>query len=90
MDKLAANPDVQARRDDSYTFTTTVGGLIDIAGQDTVKAFLENRAAEASYKPEYELSVDNIVGYWLHLLAFIAAFALLSTITLEFIDKDKR
>ncbi len=90
VDKLAANPDVQARRDERHAFSTTVGGLIDIVGQDTVKAFLEDRAAEASYKPEYELSKGNIVDYWLHLMAFIAAFALLSTITLEFIDKDKR
>ena len=90
VDRLAANPDVQAHRDDSYAFTTTVGGLIDIAGEDAVKTFLEDKAAEASYKPEYEQSVDRIVDYWLHLLAFIAAFALLSTVTLEFIDKDKR
>ena len=90
VDRLAANPDVQAHRDDSYAFSTTVGGLIDIVGEDAVKTFLEDKAAEASYKPEYELSKDNIVAYWLHLIAFIAAFALLSTVTLEFIDKDKR
>ena len=90
VDRLAANPDVQAHRGDSYAFSTTVGGLIDIVGEDAVKTFLEDKAAKASYKPEYELSVDNITDYWMHLLAFIAAFALLSTITLEFIDKDKR
>ena len=33
---------------------------------------------------------DNIVEYWLHLLMFILVFGMLSTITLEFIDKDKR
>ena len=33
---------------------------------------------------------DNIVEYWLHLLMFILAFGRLATITLEFIDKDKR
>lgn len=90
VDSLAANPDVQAHRDDSYAFSATVGGLIDIVGEDTVKTFLEEKAAEASYKAEYELTVDNVVEYWLHLLTFIVAFALLSTVTLEFIDKDKR
>ena len=90
VDRLAANPDVQAHRDDSYAFSATVGGLIDIVGEDAVKTFLEDKAAEASYKAEYELTVDNVVEYWLHLLTFIAAFALFSTVTLEFIDKDKR
>ncbi len=90
VDGLAASPYVREHRDESYTFSTTVGGLIDIVGEDTVRTFLEEKAAEASYKPEYELARENIVEYWLHLMAFIVAFALLSTITLEFIDKDKR
>ena len=52
--------------------------------------FLEEKAAAANYKPEYECIPDNILKYWLHLFGFILAFALLATITLEFIDKDKR
>ena len=90
IDELAANPTVQAHREDSKTFTTTVGGLLDIVGQDKVKTFLEQKAAEASFKKDYVLNRENITGYWMHLLAFIVAFAALSTITLEFIDKDKR
>ena len=90
VDKLAANPDVRAHRGDSYTYTTTVGGLMDMVGEDDVRTFLEEKAAAASYKPDYEYTRENIRDYWLHLAAFILAFALLSTITLEFIDKDKR
>jgi len=30
------------------------------------------------------------MNYWLRLAMFVLAFAVLSTITLEFIDKDKR
>ena len=55
-----------------------------------MKTFLEQKAAEASFKKDYVLNRENITGYWMHLLAFIVAFAALSTITLEFIDKDKR
>ena len=33
---------------------------------------------------------ENVVDYWMSLLQFVLAFALLATITLEFIDKDKR
>ena len=52
--------------------------------------FLEEKAAAANFKAEYEYSVENVVSYWMTLLLFIFVFAALSTITLEFIDKDKR
>lgn len=90
VDRLAASPDVQAHRRDSFTFSTTVGGILDIAGEQNIRTFMEQKAAEASYEPDYELTKSNVILYWMHLLAFVAAFALLSTVTLEFIDKDKR
>ena len=90
VDRIASLDDVQARRDKSFTVKTTLGRVIDLVGANNVKAFLEEKAAAASYKADYEMKWDNIVEYWLHLLTFIFAFALLSTITLEFIDKDKR
>ena len=90
VDHVAANPDVQAHRDASYTFSTTLGKVLDIVGEDNVKAFLEERAAQASYVADYVYTADNITRYWIHLALFILAFAALATITLEFIDKDKR
>ncbi|MDO4865207.1 MAG: ABC transporter permease [Clostridia bacterium] len=90
VDLAAANPDVQAHRDASYTFSTTLGKLLDIVGEENVKTFLEEKAAQASYVADYEYTEDNITRYWLHLALFILAFAALATITLEFIDKDKR
>ena len=48
------------------------------------------KAAAANYKPEYENTIENIGEYWIRLLVFILAFAALATITLEFIDRDKR
>ena len=90
VDLVAANPDVQANRDASYTFSVTLGRFLDIVGEENVKSFLEEKAAAASYVPEYECTVENIVEYWLRLGLFILAFAALATITLEFIDKDKR
>ena len=90
VDALAANPDAQKFMDQSYTFESTVGGVIDMIGEDKVKDVLQNKIAEASYKAEYENTVDNISDYWFSLALFVLAFAALSTITLEFIDKDKR
>ena len=90
VDWLAANPDVQAKRDQTIEVHTTVGKLLDLVGEERVKTFLEEKAAEANYVSAYECTQDNIVGYWMNLLLFVLAFALLSTVTLEFIDKDKR
>ena len=90
IDTLAQNGDVQARRDQEITLKTTLGKVLDIVGEDKVKAFLEEKAAEASYTPDYAYDLENVVDYWLDLFVFIVAFAILSTVTLEFIDRDKR
>ena len=90
VDLLAGNADVQTLRDQEITVKTTVGKLMDIVGEDQIKTFLEEKAAAASYNPDYENTSENVIGYWLHLAVFILAFSLLATITLEFIDKDKR
>ena len=90
VDLVAGNPDVQARRDTEFSVKITVGKLLDMIGEDKVKTFLEEKAAAASYQADYEYTLDNVLNDWLHLIVFIFAFALLATITLEFIDKDKR
>ena len=90
VDMLARNADVQARRDTEITVKTSLGKVLDIIGEDNVKTFLEEKAAAASYNPDYDCSVDTVLDYWMHLSLFIWVFALLAMITLEFIDKDKR
>ena len=89
--KLIVNSEkVQSLHDQSYTYTTTVGGIVDMIGEDRIKDILQKRIAEASYNPDYECTQENVMRYWLRLAMFVLAFAVLSTITLEFIDKDKR
>ena len=90
LDLLTSNPDVQAKRDTTFTVKTTLGRLLDLVGEDRVKTFLEEKAAAASYNADYENNAENIVGYWLSLAGFVFLFALLAMVTLEFIDKDKR
>ncbi len=90
VDYLAANPDVIAHREDTYAFSTTLGAVIDLVGEEEVKTFLQEKAAAASYVADYALTEENVTEYWAHLIAFIILFALLATVTLEFIDKDKR
>jgi hypothetical protein len=90
VDFLAGNADVQARRDTEITLKTSVGKLLDLVGEEKVKTFLEEKAAAASYNADYEYTSENVIAYWMHLTLFIFVFALLATVTLEFIDKDKR
>ena len=90
IDLIRNSKALQAQRDRAFTFRTTVGGLMNIVGEEKVKDLLQNRAAEASRKPEFDLNMDNIMDNWLMLGLFIAVFALLATIALELIDKDKR
>ena len=90
IDLLLNNPDVQSRREQVISVPATVGDLLNLVGEDRVMKFLEEKAAAANFKLEYEYTVDNVSDYWLTLFMFILAFAALSTITLEFIDKDKR
>ena len=90
VDFLAANPDVQARRGQEITVSVTLGKLLDLAGEENVKTFLEEKAAAVSYNPDYDCTVRNIMDYWGRLVLFVLAFALLAMVTLEFIDKDRR
>ena len=90
VDLLADSEDVAAYRDQSYTFNTTVGEIIDMVGEDKVQDMLQNEIRDASYNAAYDNTRINIAEYWLRLCLFILAFAALSTITLEFIDKDRR
>ena len=90
IDAIVTSPEFEAHRSDGYTFRSTVGGLIEAAGEEKVADILQNRVAEASRNSSYDNTRDNIVNYWMRLLTFVFLFALFSTITLEFIDKDKR
>lgn len=90
VDLIAGTDEAQAKRDTEITVKTTVGSLLDMVGEEKVLTFLEEKAARASYTADYEYTKENVVDYWMSLLQFVLAFALLATITLEFIDKDKR
>ena len=90
LTKIAADRTVQENRDRVYTLDTTVGELLDLAGEERVREMILTKTAEASRVPEYENTKDNILSYWLRLIGFALLFAMLATVTLEFIDQDKR
>ncbi len=89
-DLLKDNSALQSKRDKTISLTFTVGDIFDLFGEENIKALVEEKTAAASRKPEYEQTVGNIARNWAMLFVFIVFFAMLSTIALELIDKDKR
>ena len=90
MDLIKSSEVLKDKKDQTITVNMTVGELLDIFGEENVKKFVQEKTAEAAFKPEYELTGGNLATNWLALGVFILGFALLSTIALELIDKDKR
>jgi hypothetical protein len=90
IDFLAADESVQGLRNEGIDIHMTVGDAIDMAGREEIMARVEETASEAMYDPDYSYTAGNILHNWIHILIFILVFALLSVVTLEFIDKDKR
>ena len=89
-DMLKSSEWLQGQRDKTYTVRTTVGELFDIIGEERVKSYVQEKTAAAAYKKEYANDPMNIIDNWFMLCVFIAAFAMMATIVLELIDKDRR
>ncbi len=90
LDIMLADGNIEAVREKTFPIKMTVAELQAKLGVERVRAVLQKKAAEGSIKPEYEYTKQNVEHYWLRLALFIVVFASLATITLEFIDKDKR
>ena len=90
VDFLKGNAILQNERDREITLKTSIGDLFDLFGEENIKQLIQEKTAAASHNPDYERSVENVVENWVMLFLFVLVFAALATITLEFIDKDKR
>lgn len=90
VDFLKNNEALAKQRDKTISLKITVGEILDLFGEENVKEFIQTKTAQAAYKAEYANTVENIVDNWIMLFFFIAAFAVLATVVLELIDKDKR
>ena len=90
VDFLKTNEAVQANRDKAFTLKMNVGDVFELIGEENVKNFVQQKTSEASFKPEYIRTEQNVARNWVFLGLFIIVFAALATIALELIDKDKR
>ena len=89
-DRLAADPEMAEALSLAIPYKVTVSQVIDLLGWENVRRTLQDTMGEASLVPEYEHSRSNIASCWVILLFYTGVYAALATITLEFIDKDKR
>ena len=90
VDYMAEEPALEEERARTITVSTTVGEIIEIIGEDKAHWEVQERASAASYDEKYVNSKDNIGSCWFYLVLITAVCAVLTTVTLEFIDKDKR
>ena len=89
-DALKSSEVIQGKRNETFTLHFTVGDLLDIFGEENVKTMVQEMTMNATSKPEFESTEENVTRNWLMLALFAAVFAMLATLALELIDRDKR
>lgn len=88
--EIISSPFVRDNRDEVFPYSFRIGDIIDVLGEDTVRNAIESRTAAAAQIEAYERTEDNILSCWGSLLLIMIVSAVAATVTLEFIDKDKR
>ncbi len=83
-------PAYEQYQNESFNVRFTIGDVIDLIGKERLKEAVTEKGREAAQNSEYKLSYDNIMECWINLAGFALLFALLTIISLEFIDRDKR
>ena len=89
-DALAADPYMMEALNTPIPYKFRLEQIIDLLGWENVRRTLQDTLGEASFVPEYEASRSNIAACWGELFLRTMLCAALATVTLEFIDKDKR
>ena len=90
VDTLVDNPAMQDEREQKITIRATIGEIMDAIGQDKVYQAIQDTAAVTRRNQDYEYSRTNVASCWTVLILITLASTALATVTLEFIDKDKR
>ncbi len=87
---LSTDPSAEKLREQQFTIRFTPDQIIRLAGEDNSRNYILDMTSETAKKSAYDYTKENILGYWLKMVLFSLVFAVLTVITLEFIDKDKR
>ncbi len=90
VDVITADDDAYGLRGEDIPVRTTVAEVQQMIGVEKVRVLLQEKAAAASVKADYDHTQKNVFHCWGHIALFILVFGALATTTLEFIDKDQR
>ena len=90
VELINSDPASGQLRDQTIKIDTTVGSVIKALGEQDVRHYVEEQAKATAQEKDYEHSRANVGSCWFSLVLFVLLFAALSTVTLEFIDYDKR
>ena len=75
---------------DQITFSFTIKDMINLVGEEAVGKYVKEKTSATLRRPYYEKTPQNVYKYWGALIIFSLVCAILATVSLEFIDKDKR
>ena len=75
---------------EAITFSFTIKDMVDLIGEEAVETYVKENTSATMRKDYYEKTPANITRYWGALALFALVCAIMATIALEFIDKDKR
>ncbi|MCQ2457874.1 MAG: ABC transporter permease [Clostridia bacterium] len=87
---VAADPAYAALAEEKIPFTINLKDVIDGFGREELKASIQERTSASRRNERYEQSWSNITTCWWVLFGFSMLYAVLATVVLEFIDRDKR
>ena len=89
-DSILASGMLDEFEGDSYDLRIRILDVINAIGEDRMRDYILDATREASYNEDYVHTWENVAACWIILGLFTMGFAALSTVSLEFIDKDKR
>ena len=75
---------------DQITFSFTIKDMINLVGEEAVGKYVKETTSATLRRPYYEKTPQNVYKFWGALIIFSLVCAVLATVSLEFIDKDKR
>ena len=75
---------------EGYDLHIKLRDVISAIGEERVQEYVAEATRLASHIDAYEQTADNVASCWVMLIVFSLGFAARATVSLEFIDKDKR
>ena len=90
MNTENVSPPEDPESDDSEQYTFLIENLREEMNDEKTREQFMRKCGEMSYDERFETSFDNITDCWAAISVCVILFSVLSVVSLEFIDRDKR